>query len=114
VKKKKYFRQGFCYDAFIPVQRLETDYETRIIPRTLGFKTDLAYEENAITTPHRLFGFVKRSESRVTRKHSRSTRWIDQGAIPGYFLILKFSIKYFRNEVALKDHYATKPIGAKC
>jgi hypothetical protein len=27
---------------------------------------------------------------------------------------LKFSIKYFRNEVALKDHYATKPIGAKC
>lgn len=111
-KKKKIFRQGFCYDCFnssasagdwIMKPELSTahlDIEDR----------DLEYEKKVQLQPHIVY-LALSSEIKVgvTRKSQVPTRWIDQGAseaIP----IVEVPNRYLAGitEVTLKKWYADK------
>ncbi len=111
-KKKKIFRQGFCYDCFIgsasagdwimkpELSTAHLDVEDR----------DLEYEKKVQLQPHIVYLAVS-SEVKVgvTRKTQVPTRWIDQGAeqaIP----IVEVPNRYLAGitEVALKDHFTDK------
>ena len=111
-KKKKIFRQGFCYDCFMAsasagdwimkpeLSTAHLDIEDR----------DLEYEKKVQLQPHIVYLAVS-SEVKVgvTRKTQVPTRWIDQGAeqaIP----IVEVPNRYLAGitEVALKDHFTDK------
>ncbi|GAA4764937.1 MULTISPECIES: DUF2797 domain-containing protein [Flavobacterium] len=111
-KKKKIFRQGFCYDCFMgsasagdwimkpELSTAHLDIEDR----------DLEYEKRVQLQPHIVYLAVS-SEVKVgvTRKTQVPTRWIDQGAeqaIP----IVEVPNRYLAGitEVALKDHFTDK------
>jgi hypothetical protein len=101
-KKKKIFRQGFCYD-WIMKPELSTahlDIEDR----------DLEYEKKAQLQPHVVY-LALSSEVKVgvTRKTQVPTRWIDQGAIQA-IPIVEVPNRYLAGitEVALKNHFADK------
>ncbi|MEO8515269.1 MAG: DUF2797 domain-containing protein [Flavobacterium sp.] len=111
-KKKKIFRQGFCYDCFMSsasagdwIMRPELstahlDIEDR----------DLVYEKSVQLQPHIVY-LALSSEIKVgvTRKTQVPTRWIDQGAVQA-IPIVEVPNRYLAGitEVALKDHYADK------
>ena len=111
-KKKKIFRQGFCYDCFtssasagdwIMKPELSTahlDLEDR----------DLTYEKKVQLQPHIVY-LALSSEVKVgvTRKSQVPTRWIDQGANQA-IAIVEVPNRYLAGitEVALKSHYADK------
>ena len=111
-KKKKIFRQGFCYDCFtssasagdwIMKPELSTahlDLEDR----------DLDYEKKVQLQPHIVY-LALSSEVKVgvTRKSQVPTRWIDQGANEA-IAIVEVPNRYLAGitEVALKSHYADK------
>lgn len=111
-KKKKIFRQGFCYYCFMgsasagdwimkpELSTAHLDIEDR----------DLEYEKKVQLQPHIVYLAVS-SEVKVgvTRKTQVPTRWIDQGAeqaIP----IVEVPNRYLAGitEVALKDHFVDK------
>ncbi len=111
-KKKKIFRQGFCYDCFMgsasagdwimkpELSTAHLDIEDR----------DLEYEKKVQLQPHIVY-LALSSEVKVgvTRKTQVPTRWIDQGAeqaIP----IVEVPNRYLAGitEVALKDHFVDK------
>lgn len=111
-KKKKIFRQGFCYDCFysspavgdwIMKPELSTahlDVEDR----------DLVYEKKVQLQPHIVyFAFSSEVKVGVTRKTQMPTRWIDQGATQA-ISIVEVPNRYLAGitEVALKNHYADK------
>lgn len=111
-KKKKIFRQGFCYDCFysspavgdwIMKPELSTahlDVEDR----------DLVYEMKVQLQPHIVyFAFSSEVKVGVTRKTQMPTRWIDQGATQA-ISIVEVPNRYLAGitEVALKNHYADK------
>lgn len=111
-KKKKIFRQGFCYDCFMSsasagdwimkpeLSTAHLDIEDR----------DLDYEKKVQLQPHIVY-LALSSEIKVgvTRKTQVPTRWIDQGAIQA-IPIVEVPNRYLAGitEVALKDHYADK------
>jgi hypothetical protein len=111
-KKKKIFRQGFCYDCFttsasvgdwIMKPELSTahlDLEDR----------DLDYEKRVQLQPHIVY-LALSSEVKVgvTRKTQVPTRWIDQGANEA-IAIVEVPNRYLAGitEVALKNHFADK------
>ena len=111
-KKKKIFRQGFCYDCFttsasvgdwIMKPELSTahlDVEDR----------DLDYEKRVQLQPHIVY-LALSSEVKVgvTRKTQIPTRWIDQGASQA-IAIVEVPNRYLAGitEVALKNHFADK------
>ena len=111
-KKKKIFRQGFCYDCFtsspaagdwIMKPELSTahlDLEDR----------DLEYEKRVQLQPHIVY-LALSSEVKVgvTRKTQVPTRWIDQGAVQA-IPIVEVPNRYLAGitEVALKEHFADK------
>ena len=111
-KKKKIFRQGFCYDCFMgsaaagdwimkpELSTAHLDIEDR----------DLEYEKKVQLQPHIVYLAVS-SEVKVgvTRKTQVPTRWIDQGAIQA-IPIVEVPNRYLAGitEVALKEHYADK------
>ena len=111
-KKKKIFRQGFCYDCFnssaqvgdwIMKPELSTahlDIEDR----------DLDYEKRVQLQPHIVY-LALSSEVKVgvTRKTQVPTRWIDQGANQA-IAIVEVPNRYLAGvtEIALKNHYADK------
>lgn len=111
-KKKKIFRQGFCYDCFISsasagdwimkpeLSTAHLDIEDR----------DLEYEKRVQLQPHIVY-LALSSEVKVgvTRKTQVPTRWIDQGAIEAV-PIVEVPNRYLAGitEVALKDHYSDK------
>lgn len=111
-KKKKIFRQGFCYDCFtksasagdwIMKPELSTahlDIEDR----------DLEYEKRVQLQPHIVY-LALSSEVKVgvTRKTQVPTRWIDQGAVEA-IPIVEVPNRYLAGitEVALKKLYADK------
>lgn len=111
-KKKKIFRQGFCYDCFMSsaaagdwimkpeLSTAHLDIEDR----------DLEYEKRVQLQPHIVY-LALSSEVKVgvTRKTQVPTRWIDQGAIQAV-PIVEVPNRYLAGitEVALKDHYADK------
>ena len=111
-KKKKIFRQGFCYDCFMSsasagdwimkpeLSTAHLDIEDR----------DLDYEKRAQLQPHIVY-LALSSEVKVgvTRKTQVPTRWIDQGAVEA-IPIVEVPNRYLAGitEVALKNHYADK------
>ena len=111
-KKKKIFRQGFCYDCFMSsasagdwimkpeLSTAHLDIEDR----------DLDYEKRVQLQPHIVY-LALSSEIKVgvTRKTQVPTRWIDQGAIEA-IPIVEVPNRYLAGitEVALKNHYADK------
>ena len=102
-KKKKIFRQGFCYDYLIMKPELSKAH--------LGIQDrDLVYEEKVQLQPHIVY-LALSSEVKVgvTRKTQMPTRWIDQGATQA-ISIIEVPNRYLAGitEVALKNHYADK------
>lgn len=111
-KKKKIFRQGFCYDCSISsasagdwimkpeLSTAHLDIEDR----------DLNYEKSVQLRPHIVY-LALSSEVKVgvTRITQVPTRWIDQGAIQA-IPIVEVPNRYLAGitEVALKNHYADK------
>ena len=111
-KKKKIFRQGFCYDCFMSsasagdwimkpeLSTAHLDIEDR----------DLEYEKRVQLQPHIVY-LALSSEVKVgvTRQTQVPTRWIDQGAIQA-IPIVEVPNRYLAGitEVALKNHYADK------
>jgi hypothetical protein len=111
-KKKKIFRQGFCYDCFMSsaaagdwimkpeLSTAHLDIEDR----------DLDYEKKVQLQPHIVY-LALSSEVKVgvTRNTQVPTRWIDQGAIQA-IPIVEVPNRYLAGitEVALKSHYADK------
>ena len=111
-KKKKIFRQGFCYDCFMSspavgdwimnpeLSTAHLDIEDR----------DLEYEKRVQLQPHVVY-LALSSEIKVgvTRKTQVPTRWIDQGAVQA-IPIVEVPNRYLAGitEVALKNHFADK------
>jgi hypothetical protein len=111
-KKKKIFRQGFCYDCFMSspaagdwimkpeLSTAHLDLEDR----------DLEYEKRVQLQPHIVY-LALSSEVKVgvTRKTQVPTRWIDQGAAQA-IPIVEVPNRYLAGitEVALKEHFADK------
>ncbi|WP_310557258.1 DUF2797 domain-containing protein [Flavobacterium sp.] len=111
-KKKKIFRQGFCYDCFMgsasagdwimkpELSTAHLDIEDR----------DLDYEKRVQLQPHIVY-LALSSEIKVgvTRGSQVPTRWIDQGAVQA-IPIVEVPNRYLAGitEVALKNHYADK------
>ena len=111
-KKKKIFRQGFCYDClmssasagdWIMKPELSTahlDIEDR----------DLDYEKKVQLQPHIVYLALSSDvKVGVTRKTQVPTRWIDQGAIQAV-PIVEVPNRYLAGitEVALKNNFADK------
>ena len=111
-KKKKIFRQGFCYDCFMSsasagdwimkpeLSTAHLDIEDR----------DLDYEKRVQLQPHIVYLALSSDvKVGVTRKSQVPTRWIDQGAVQA-ISIVEVPNRYLAGitEVALKNHYADK------
>lgn len=111
-KKKKIFRQGFCYDCFMnsaaagdwimkpELSTAHLDIEDR----------NLDYEKKVQLQPHIVY-LALSSEVKVgvTRKTQVPTRWIDQGAVQA-IPIVEVPNRYLAGitEVTLKNHFADK------
>ena len=111
-KKKKIFRQGYCYDCFMSsasagdwimkpeLSTAHLDIEDR----------DLEYEKKVQLQPHIVY-LALSSEVKVgvTRKTQVPTRWIDQGAVQA-IPIVEVPNRYLAGitEVALKNLYVDK------
>lgn len=111
-KKKKIFRQGFCYDCFYSSPAVgDWIMRPELSTAHLGIADrDLEYEQKAQLQPHVVY-LALSSEIKVgvTRKSQVPTRWIDQGATQA-IAIVEVPNRYLAGitEVALKDHYADK------
>lgn len=111
-KKKKIFRQGFCYDCFYSSPAVgDWIMKPELSTAHLGIQDrDLAYEEKVQLQPHIVY-LALSSEVKVgvTRKTQMPTRWIDQGATQA-ISIVEVPNRYLAGitEVALKNHYADK------
>ncbi|OYX85024.1 MAG: hypothetical protein B7Y83_06235 [Flavobacteriales bacterium 32-34-25] len=111
-KKKKIYRQGFCYDCFYSSAAVgDWIMKPELSTAHLGIADrDLAYEEKVQLQPHIVY-LALSSEIKVgvTRKTQVPTRWIDQGANEA-IAIVEVPNRYLAGitEVALKNHYADK------
>jgi hypothetical protein len=111
-KKKKIFRQGFCYDCFYSSPAVgDWIMKPELSKAHLGIPDrDLVYEEKVQLQPHIVY-LALSSEVKVgvTRKTQMPTRWIDQGATQA-ISIVEVPNRYLAGitEVALKNHYADK------
>ena len=111
-KKKKIYRQGFCYDCFYSSPAVgDWIMKPELSTAHLGIQDrDLVYEERVQLQPHIVY-LALSSEVKVgvTRKTQVPTRWIDQGATQA-IAIVEVPNRYLAGitEVALKDHYADK------
>lgn len=111
-KKKKIFRQGFCYDCFYSSPAVgDWIMKPELSTAHLGIQDrDLAYEERVQLQPHIVY-LALSSEVKVgvTRKTQVPTRWIDQGAEKA-ISIVEVPNRYLAGitEVALKNHFADK------
>ena len=111
-KKKKIFRQGFCYDCFFSSPAVgDWIMKPELSKAHLGIQDrDLAYEEKVQLQPHIVYlalsGEIKVG---VTRKTQVPTRWIDQGATEA-IAIVEVPNRYLAGitEMALKNHFADK------
>ena len=111
-KKKKIFRQGFCYDCFYSSPAVgDWIMKPELSTAHLGIQDrDLAYEEKVQLQPHIVY-LALSSEVKVgvTRNTQVPTRWIDQGAEKA-ISIVEVPNRYLAGitEVALKNHFADK------
>ncbi|WP_395053160.1 DUF2797 domain-containing protein [Flavobacterium sp.] len=111
-KKKKIFRQGFCYDCFMS-SASAGDWIMKPELSTAHLEIedrDLDYEKRVQLQPHIVY-LALSSEVKVgvTRITQVPTRWIDQGAVEA-IAIVEVPNRYLAGitEVALKSHYADK------
>jgi len=111
-KKKKIFRQGFCYDCFYSSPAVgDWIMRPELSTAHLGIADrDLEYEQKVQLQPHVVYLAVA-SEIKVgvTRKTQVPTRWIDQGASQA-IAVVEVPNRYLAGitEVALKSHYTDK------
>ncbi|MGV3697084.1 DUF2797 domain-containing protein [Flavobacterium sp.] len=111
-KKKKIFRQGFCYDCFMG-SAAAGDWIMRPELSTAHLDIadrDLEYEKKVQLQPHIVY-LASSSEVKVgvTRGTQVPTRWIDQGA--SYAIsIVEVPNRYLAGitEVSLKNHFTDK------
>lgn len=111
-KKKKIFRQGFCYDCFMS-SASAGDWIMKPELSTAHLEIedrDLDYEKRVQLQPHIVY-LALSSEVKVgvTRKTQVPTRWIDQGAVQA-IPVVEVPNRYLAGitEVALKEHFADK------
>lgn len=111
-KKKKIYRQGFCYECFYSSAAVgDWIMRPELSTAHLGIADrDLEYEQRVQLQPHIVYLAVA-SEIKVgvTRKTQVPTRWIDQGASQA-IAIVEVPNRYLAGitEVALKSHYTDK------
>ncbi len=111
-KRKKIFRQGFCYDCFYASPAVgDWIMKPELSTAHLGIADrDLDYESKVQLQPHIVY-LATSSEVKVgvTRKTQVPTRWIDQGAEKA-IAIVEVPNRYLAGitEVALKEHFADK------
>ncbi|WP_026704415.1 DUF2797 domain-containing protein [Flavobacterium soli] len=111
-KKKKIFRQGFCYDCFYSSPAVgDWIMRPELSTAHLGIADrDLEYETRVQLQPHVVY-LASSSEVKVgvTRKTQVPTRWIDQGAEQA-IAIVEVPNRYLAGitEVALKNHFSDK------
>ncbi len=111
-KKKKIFRQGFCYDCFYSSPAVgDWIMKPELSTAHLGIADrDLDYETRVQLQPHIVY-LALSSEVKVgvTRKTQVPTRWIDQGAEKAV-TIVEVPNRYLAGitEVALKNHFSDK------
>lgn len=111
-KKKKIFRQGFCYDCFFSspavgdwIMRPELSTAHRGIA-----DRDLEFESRVQLQPHVVYLALSSDvKVGVTRKSQVPTRWIDQGACEAVSVV-EVPNRYLAGitEVALKQYYVDK------
>lgn len=111
-KKKKIYRQGFCYDCFYSSAAVgDWIMRPELSTAHLGIADrDLEYESQVQLQPHIVYlAFSTEVKVGVTRKTQVPTRWIDQGATQA-ISIVEVPNRYLAGitEVALKDHYTDK------
>jgi hypothetical protein len=112
LKKKKIYRQGFCYDCFYSSPAVgDWIMRPELSTAHLGIADrNLDYEQKVQLQPHIVYLAVS-SEIKVgvTRKTQVPTRWIDQGATQA-IAIVEVPNRYLAGitEVALKDHFTDK------
>lgn len=111
-KRKKIYRQGFCYDCFYASPAVgDWIMRPELSTAHLGIADrDLAYETRVQVQPHIVY-LALSSEVKVgvTRKTQVPTRWIDQGACQAA-TIVEVPNRYLAGitEVALKSHFTDK------
>lgn len=111
-KKKKIFRQGFCFDCHTQSASAgDWIMKPELSTAHLGIEDrDLDYETKVQLQPHIVYlAFSSEVKVGVTRKTQVPTRWIDQGAAQA-LPIVEVPNRYLAGitEVALKDFYADK------
>lgn len=111
-KKKKIFRQGFCYDCFYSSPAVgEWIMKPELSTAHLGIADrDLVYESKVQLQPHIVY-LALSSEVKVgvTRNTQMPTRWIDQGAEKA-IVVVEVPNRYLAGitEIALKNHFTDK------
>lgn len=111
-KKKKIYRQGFCYDCFY-ASPAAGDWIMRPELSTAHLDIadrDLDYEKKVQLQPHVVYlALASDMKVGVTRKTQVPTRWIDQGASQAMPLV-EVPNRYLAGitEVALKNHFSDK------
>jgi hypothetical protein len=111
-KKKKIYRQGFCYDCFFEIpQAADWIIHPEQSTAQLGIEDrDLEYEKSVQLKPHIVY-LANSSNVKVgvTRKTQVPTRWIDQGAHEA-LEIVEVPNRYLAGitEVALKNYVGDK------
>ena len=111
-KKKKIYRQGFCYDCFYASPAVgDWIMKPELSTAHLGIADrDLDYETRVQLQPHIVY-LALSSEVKVgvTRKTHMPTRWIDQGAEKA-IAIVEVPNRYLAGitEVELKNHFSDK------
>ena len=111
-KKKKIFRQGFCYDCFMSSASAgEWIMKPELSTAHLDIEDrDLVYEKKVQLQPHIVYLALSSDvKVGVTRQTQVPTRWIDQGAVQA-IPIVEVPNRYLAGitEVALKSHYTDK------
>ena len=111
-KKKKFYRQNFCYDCFWSLpQASPSIFKPELCQAHLGIEErDLAWEKKFQLQPHVVYISISSGvKVGVTRKNSVESRWIDQGAIEG-MVIAETPNRYLagKMEVFLKQFLADK------
>lgn len=111
-KKKKIFRQGFCYDCFYQSPSAgDWIMRPELSTAHLGITDrDLDYETKVQLQPHIVYLALSSDvKVGVTRKTQVPTRWIDQGACEAV-AVVEVPNRYLAGitEVALKNHFVDK------
>ncbi|RZJ29193.1 MAG: DUF2797 domain-containing protein [Flavobacterium sp.] len=111
-KKKKIYRQGFCYDCFYSTASAgDWIMRPELSKAHLGIADrDLDYETRVQVQPHIVYlALACEVKVGVTRKTQVPTRWIDQGANSA-IAIVEVPNRYLAGitEVALKNHFTDK------